>query len=31
VTNIAAIHEKLHARNRAEVLVAAARQGLVML
>jgi DNA-binding NarL/FixJ family response regulator len=30
-THIAAVYEKLNARNRAEVLVAAARQGLVML
>ena len=30
-THIAAVYEKLDARNRAEVLVAAARQGLVML
>ena len=30
-THVAAVYEKLSARNRAEVLVAAARQGLVML
>jgi DNA-binding NarL/FixJ family response regulator len=30
-THVAAIYEKLHARNRAEVVVAAARQGLLML
>jgi DNA-binding NarL/FixJ family response regulator len=30
-THIAAVYEKLGARNRAEVLIAAARQGLVML
>jgi DNA-binding NarL/FixJ family response regulator len=30
-THVAAVYEKLHARNRAEVLVAAARQGLVLL
>jgi DNA-binding NarL/FixJ family response regulator len=30
-THIAAVYEKLNARNRAEVLVAAARRGLVML
>jgi DNA-binding NarL/FixJ family response regulator len=30
-THIAAVYEKLQARNRAEVLVAAARQGLVIL
>jgi DNA-binding NarL/FixJ family response regulator len=30
-THIAAVYEKLNARNRAEVLVAAARQGLVIL
>jgi DNA-binding NarL/FixJ family response regulator len=30
-THVAAVYEKLGARNRAEVLVAAARQGLVML
>ena len=30
-THIAAVYEKLNARNRAEVIVAAARQGLVML
>jgi DNA-binding NarL/FixJ family response regulator len=30
-THVAAVYEKLHARNRAEAVVAAARQGLVML
>jgi DNA-binding NarL/FixJ family response regulator len=30
-THVAAIYDKLHARNRAEVVVAAARQGLLML
>ncbi|MEO6529239.1 MAG: response regulator transcription factor [Gemmatimonadaceae bacterium] len=30
-THIAAVYEKLNARNRAEVVIAAARQGLVML
>ncbi len=30
-THIAAIYDKLHARNRAEAVVAAARQGLVLL
>jgi DNA-binding NarL/FixJ family response regulator len=30
-THVAAVYEKLNARNRAEVLVAAARRGLVML
>jgi DNA-binding NarL/FixJ family response regulator len=30
-THVAAVYEKLNARNRAEVLIAAARQGLVVL
>jgi DNA-binding NarL/FixJ family response regulator len=30
-THVAAVYEKLHARNRAEAVVAAARQGLVVL
>jgi DNA-binding NarL/FixJ family response regulator len=30
-THVAAVYEKLHARNRAEAVMAAARQGLVML
>lgn len=30
-THVAAVYEKLHARNRAEAVVAAARQGLLML
>jgi two-component system nitrate/nitrite response regulator NarL len=30
-THVAAVYEKLHARNRAEAVVAAARQGLLLL